>query len=320
MSSTISTYATHDGAIDALVFGPDGALVSAARDGAIRRWGSDPALLCTAEGASYHVLSAGPMLVAGSTSGELVWIDWRSGAVVRREQAMDEGITCVCARGDGLVAVGGDSCSVRLYDASGRLVWAGETYKWPYAMCWSPDGERLIIATWDAYLYEVEMNDLPPGTVDEPYEIPYPDETPSAAMPFFDVLCVDHEKVALCNAGEDGEPSVFVARCGESDLVASFTCGAIHALARSPDGTLIAGGGNDGIVFVWDAQTLVERARFDLGEGLPAVAKGQDVVYPAYADYHEASGPGSIFSIAWHPAGGSLFVGTQGGSIVELRR
>lgn len=330
MNSTMSTYGNQHGAIDALVFGADQVLVSAARDGAIRCWGANGTLLHATERGSYHVLSAGPQLVAGSTSGELVWLDWRARTVLRSEQAMEEGITTICARADGTVAVGGDSCTVRLYDANGRLAWVGETYKWPYAMRWSPDGQRLLIATWDAYLYELDMDALPSGTIDEPHEIPYPATTPHAGMPFFDMLCVGSERVALSNAGEGGEPSVFLVRRGEPDFVASLACGAIHALALSPDGRSIAGGGNEQVVFVWDAETLVERARFvldgdtltagrPLADNVTAPTRAADDDYPAYAGYHPARSPASIFSLAWHPSGEELFAGTQSGAIVQLR-
>lgn len=294
------------GSIDGIAFLRDGTPVTAGRDGPLVAHGSAPRILAETEG-SFACVVDGVALVAASTIGELVWLHAATGEEIRRTSPFDEGVGCLAQDPNGLVAAGGDSSTLSLFDADGSRRWVAETYKWPYALAF--EGPVLHVATWDAYVYSVPLDPLPPGSVDAPYALPYPANGPAAPMPYF--ALVVHEGRAVL--GHERGALLFTPTSGAT--LAEVEVDAIHALALCPKRRVVAGGGQGACVYTWRLDDLHEHARHLLASDA-AVTPASSYV-PAYAEFHAVSGPAAVTALAFGPDD-RLYIGTAGGELWAL--
>lgn len=299
----------HAGPVDAVAVTPDGRYVlSAGRDRVLLRTdlkSGETAVL--AEG-PFHRLAILPdgRVVAGRSLG---------GAEViggPRLEGFGWGVCSVAVSPDGgTIAVGGDSCTVRLYDPDGRVVWVMDTYKWPYTVGFSPDGGRVFAATWRGDLYQASPSSLP-GTEENP-ACPPGEDRPWPVGPLFAGTYLPDGRIALAGArSEDERGFVVVWREGEpeAEILLDAEEG-VHALAVS--GEWLAAGGNDGTVRVWSLPGLEPGPEWTMEEAGPS----SDPEYPAYAPYYAARGS-AVNALAFGQ-GGWLVAGTHAGEVLVLR-
>ncbi len=109
------------------------------------------------------------------------------------------------------------------------------------AVCWSPDGRALVTGGEDGAL---RLRDAASG--DERWVVPraHPDQVAT--------LCFSPDGTRLASAGA-GPARVWDSRSGERLLELKGPAGHTRAVSWSPDGSLLATGGDDGQVRLWAA-------------------------------------------------------------------
>lgn len=296
---------THRSLVDAIVATDDGWL-SAGRDGTIRRWPS---------GQIVHRCIKGDFVTsfAGRFAGTL------HSQVLQRGnegfspifEAMEEGIGDLAAAPDGGVFVCGDDNRVEHRRADGSIVWVAETYKFPYAL--DVDDDTLFIATWDAYLYPVDLAVPPKGTANEPTELPYP-EHPPAPMPLYDVVSLGNGRVAVASHGERGETTLHGWSVGETKPLWEASLDPIYALDFHSGRDLIAAGGDAGVVHFRSADGSAHGS-----ETLPEVrGEVSDAWFPAVAEFDELGTANAVTAVAFDAKGESVLVGTSSGVLIRV--
>jgi WD40 repeat protein len=248
--------AAHRGAVSAVTFTPEG-LVTAGVDGWIRVWNPETMRLgleLTDIGANAQAVPI--IAVAQWAPGGLVSIDrsgraqgWdltgRSPLATRIDSTI--GITDVAVTGDGFVAVGAGAVSTGdLPDATLTAV--------------SRDGTVLGDATGGVWRMSGGSWDRTQGSSDGPIRlVDGPVWTDPEAVYSADdrwdliaraLLAVEDEAFA---ATADGE--VMRLAPGKEEVAFDGHHGTVDALAVSPDATMVASGGDDRLVYVWDRAT-----------------------------------------------------------------
>lgn len=299
---------SHEAIVDAIAPLGDGWL-SAGRDGTLRRWPGGR-VVHTCDGGDF-ITSLTPGF-AGTVHSEVLRLT-ATGELEGRFTAMEMGIADVAAASAGGVFIAGDDNRVEHRRADGAIVWVAETYKFPYALEVDGDGATLFVATWDAYLYPVDLAAPPTGTGDEPTELPYPSH-PAGPMPFYDVVAMGNHRVAVASHGAEDEPTLFGWVHGQTEAMWQRALGPVHALAYHPGHRLLAAGGAAGVVSFWSADGS-ER-------GSVAIPESGDLSghawFPAVAEFDTLATTNTVTALAFGAAGESLLVGTAGGAIHQL--
>ncbi len=296
---------SHGAVIDAILATDDGWL-SAGRDGTIRRWPDGDVVHRCDEGDFVTSLTEG---FAGTMHSRVL----RLGAdgVDTAFHAMEEGIGDVAAAPDGGVFVCGDDNRVEHRRPDGAIVWVAETYKFPYAL--EVGDGRLFIATWDAYLYPVELGLPPNGTAAEPTELPYP-EHPPAPMPLYDVVSLGENRVAVASHGERGEATLHGWTVGATEARWEASLDPIYALDFHVDRDLIAAGGDAGVIHFRDSNGTARGS-----ETLPEVrGEVSDAWFPAVAEFDDLGTANAVTAVAFDRSGESVLVGTSAGLILQI--
>lgn len=139
-----------------------------------------------------------------------------------------------------------------------RLLWQASHDSWVTAVCFRPDGSRVVsaggdgaIAAWDA-------------------------ETGTRLLHLPDVemalsLAVSPDGALMTTGGADGYVRLRAGRDGR-EIWKSRTSGMVFSVAFSPDGRFIASGDDGGTLRVWSAESGKEILRAELGTPVRAVA------------------------------------------------
>jgi WD40 repeat protein len=253
----------------ALAFRPDGAqLVTGSRSGTVQFWDVPKGRLrrtVTLAGAGVDSLAYSPdgKQVAAAlgntdpgqqTSGSVVLLDARSGAVVRTLTGHTDGVLAVRFRSDGRrLASGGFDRTLRVWDAVTGEVLAvltghGATVT---AVAFSNDGRLLASASRDRTVRLWDAQSLQPLATLEHASLVHgvafsPDGTRLAAA-------CDDNTIRLWDVATRQEVAELRGHRAY-----------VHAVAFGPDGTRLVSASGDFTVRVWDTLSPRERARNDL--------------------------------------------------------
>jgi WD40 repeat protein len=330
--------------VSGLVFAPDGRyLYSAGWDGRICRW--DTATWQqkrVAENPATGMVACSPrdaLLAWEGDGGVLHLSDTVTGSIRRTLPGNPAGYSHLAFSPDGSVlAAGGNDLSVQLWDVkTGSLLrrWAWPKGKDPHAavddMAFTPDGNTLATAGFRSH--EVLLWDVRSGTklARAPHK-----------MVFGVAFSVDGQ--TLVTAGWDRavrwwkmpdlQPidAVIMPEANQGNDVGKPGDWRFHALARSPDGRLLATISLDGFFSVWDATShaLLHSFRGLSGQcGTAFSPDGQWLTVGGYegglAIWEARTGamvlklaghPARIYSIAFSPDGRTLITGSDDNTVL----
>ena len=252
-------------------FDRDGRLVSLTADGDITVWGENPASL-------------------GDALPGRVMIE-RSGLGIDVDQvAIEESLPALAARPDGKILVAGGWNGLRFWDAKTRRpLSSGGTAT--TAVAFSPDGKLLATAGTDEAVRLWRASDLP-------RLVPAGQAQVGAA---FALALAFRRDGLLAFAGTDGRVYVWNSRTPRakprlvgtgSDLRNSFH--PVYAVAFSPTGGILASGGYDGTLRLWDVDA----------------SQPKQIAAP-----ESMKAPSAIRSVAFSPSGRLIAVGSTDGTI-----
>lgn len=336
-------FARHAAPVHALVFDREGQnLFAASADGLVKRWeieSKESTVLLRRDmedylGSVHRLAISGNVLLMGVSGGLIIWVDIESNRILAQETLNDR-VTGVAASAENTYAVVGGSEEVLVYNAEFMKIWHGAAYKIPYWVEFSASSDKLLVATWNGYLFE-ESYKSKASDLSEEYpsnELPMLDA--SDTMPIFSTKYLDGDRMV---AGE--EEGLFVFSKLQKQKVFQFnTQDGIHQLAVSSDGKRFAAGGNEQTTWIWDAETYALLKSVQLGQyayrqggvyGQELVdqlpedllvdwegEKGQ-LLYPESAPFYDIRGPHAVCSLVFHPTKPALFVGTHSGQIFTI--
>ncbi|HEU4328315.1 MAG TPA: hypothetical protein VFS21_34575 [Roseiflexaceae bacterium] len=231
LNREIRTLAGHGGAVFALAFSPDGALLASSAFG-------DPEVR--------------------------IW-DVASGRLVRTLSGHTGWVRSLAFSPDGaLLASGATDASIRLWEAdSGRSLrtLSGHT-NWLGGLAFSPDGARLASASRDG---SVRMWDVSSGQQRDDFALVMPKQASAGGAAWAIALTFSPDGAQLAVGSTDSVVRLIDAGSGdiERELRGHTDWIVIGGLAYVPDGKMLLSASLDGSVRAWDPASGVQLGRYD---------------------------------------------------------
>jgi WD40 repeat protein len=337
----------HTGYVTALVFTADGRwLYSAGWDGAIRRWDTstwqEKPLVPDAATGTVARSPVGSVLAWEGDGGVLHLGDAVTGQTVRTLAGNPAGFSQLAFSPDGsILAAGGSDLSLQLWEvASGKLLrqWSWPKGKDPHTdvddIAFTPDGKTLATASFRSHevlLWDVRTgarlarapHEMVRGVVFTPDGRTLVSAGWDRALRWWDVAELRPLDAVLL-PGQTGKGRVSADE-------------RLEALARSPDGRLLATLNLDGRVSVWDARGRTVLHSFQATSGQCNLAFSPDGQWLSAGGYHGdvavweartgqrvlklAGHPARVVSVAFGPDGRTLLTGADDstGLVWDLR-
>jgi WD40 repeat protein len=223
----------------------------------------------------------------------------------------EQGIAGVASSPDSasLFACGGDN-QVCAWSRDGMLLWKQALYKWPYAIDVSPDGQTVLVAGWEGYIWGWDASSGESRRWPERY---FGGPVFDAAFPpsGSDVLVGTH-------AGERGTALLWNVQSDEIRYLVGHS-DEVHSVVASSDGTYLVTGSWDATVRLWNREG-VPLAILDLA--LDASLTGtydKSTIWPPYVGWRKIGNPAAVHCIALTPGQDTILVGTHGGAVLRAR-
>jgi len=308
----------HEGTVHALALAPDGrTLYSAGDDGCVRAWPGGRVLVELPEDQSPNAIAVAPdgaWLALGSSFGQVLLVHAAGGTPrdVTGEppghgHGDGNGVIDVAIDARGRIAAAGGNEHVDVRDFDGRILWAAQTYKWPFVVRFSPDGKRLAIASWDNQLYLPELSPWSGDLVDL--------ESVDGCLdgPAFALEWTATDELVIGGVTNSADGGYLMRhRVAEQGFAARRQLAApVHVLARAPGDRLLVGD-NDGAVTAWSLPDLVGGPTFAFLTA-PQLARSRRHLV---REFHDPR-PGAVTALA-AASDGRVFVGFLDGGLAEL--